>query len=223
MTRLPFKEVKKTAEAFLCEMGRFFHGATSHSNPANRSPHQGQRLGAGPEMTTRRLMTPDPTTVRPTTSLHRALMLLIRKDLGALPVVDEDHGVVGILGEKEVLKAFNEPEAATVCAVMDDAPMTIDADQPIVEVIDRLMAHDLRRVFVCEKTRLVGVITRADLMSAILRVLQDRARTRGPSVVSPWTRPPVWGGGPSPDERLEGFHGSGGSGVHHAKGPWTKH
>ena len=124
--------------------------------------------------TIREIMTSTPITVRPDSSVKTALELLIEHDISGLPVVDANGRIVGVLSEKDLLKLFSEPSARTVGSVMTRVPMTINVDEPLVEVVDCLMAYGFRRVLIEEQQgKLVGVVSRADLMPAILSLLTD--------------------------------------------------
>ena len=57
---------------------------------------------------------------------------------------------------------------------MTHDPTTVDIEAPLVDVVDCLMTHDFRRVLIHEKGKLVGLISRADIMPAILRSLLHR-------------------------------------------------
>lgn len=140
----PFKEAWKTWGAIRCEMDGLLHGSRSDSKERNSSRLAAQGAGSQTAMTIRELMTPEPLSVRVETPLHRALDLLIRNDLSALPVVDENDGIVGLLNERHLLTAFGDPEATSVAAVMDIEPVTVTVDEPIVEVVDRLMVINVR-------------------------------------------------------------------------------
>jgi CBS domain-containing protein len=124
--------------------------------------------------TIRDVMRVDPITIQPDTQLHRAVELLIENDISGLPVVDDNGVIVGVLSDKDLMKAFYEPEAHTVKTVMTHDPMTISVDAPLVDVFDYLMANDFRRVLIHDHRKLVGLISRADLMPPILDVLLDR-------------------------------------------------
>jgi CBS domain-containing protein len=126
--------------------------------------------------TIRDIMQPDPITVRPENPLSHALELLIENNISGLPVVDAGDRIVGVLSEKDLLKVFYEREAETVAAVMTRDPITLPADAPLVEVLDCLMAYDFRRVLIHEDGRLVGLVSRADLMPTILQALLKRSR-----------------------------------------------
>jgi CBS domain-containing protein len=127
-------------------------------------------------MRIRDFMTPDPVTIGVNAPLQQALELLIEKDLSALPVIGENDSIAGLLNERHVLKALGDLQAKTVSALMDIKPVTVGVDEEIVEVVDRLMEINVRQVLVLGGSSLVGVVTRADLMPAILEVLRKRNR-----------------------------------------------
>jgi len=123
--------------------------------------------------TIREIMHHWPITLRPGSPLPVAVELLIEHGVSGLPVVSEAGEILGILSEKDLLKVFYERDAATVETVMTRDPIAIDVEAPLVEVFDCLMANDFRRVLVHERGKLVGLVTRADLMPAILAALLD--------------------------------------------------
>ena len=125
--------------------------------------------------TIRDVMQAEPISVRPGDSLHRALELLVENEISGLPVVDDAGRLVGVLSEKDVLKIFYEPELETVESLMSPDPVAVPVDGELVDVVDRLMANDFRRVFVHEDDRPVGLVSRADLMPALLSVLLERS------------------------------------------------
>jgi CBS domain-containing protein len=124
--------------------------------------------------TIREIMQSDTVVVQPEDSVHHALGLLIEHSISGLPVTNADNRIVGIISERDVLKLFYEPEAHTVSAVMTKNPITISVDSPLVEVFDCLMANDFRRVLIHDQHKLVGLISRADLMPTILEALIER-------------------------------------------------
>jgi len=129
--------------------------------------------------TIREIMQSEPITVYPESPVQLALELLIDHGISGLPVVDADDKIVGVLSEKDLLKVFYENHTETVEAVMTRDPMTVSVDAPLVDVFDCLMACDFRRVLVHEHGKLVGLISRADLMPTILEALLERSRRAG--------------------------------------------
>jgi CBS domain-containing protein len=176
MTREPFKKIWKKGEALLTGVDGLFHAFDGDSTPQTTRSREVSGPDPGPHMTIREFMTQSPVVTRLETPLHQALELLIKRDLSALPVIDENDIVVGLLNERHLLKALGDLEASTIAAIMDAAPVMVEADEQIIEVVDLLMAINVRQVLVLEASKLVGVVTRADLMPAILQVLRRRAR-----------------------------------------------
>lgn len=122
----------------------------------------------------RDVMSPDPISVGPRCSLIDAVDLLIEYEISGLPVVDGAEMIVGVLSERDLLRAYGEPDARIVDDLMTRDPVSIGIDEPLVEVVDCIMSHDFRRVLIHEKGRLAGVVSRADLMPAILDLLRER-------------------------------------------------
>lgn len=170
MRRQPFDKIWKKGEAIVSGFNGWIHGNDRESNPGTRSSSP----GSIPQITIRELMSPDPVTTRLEAPLHQALGLLLRKNLSAVPVLDEKGVIVGLLNERHLLQALGDPDATTVSAIMDRDPVTIAVDAPVIEVVDRLMLINVRQVFVLEESTLVGIVTRADLMPAILDILRQR-------------------------------------------------
>ncbi len=118
-------------------------------------------------------MTTEIVTVQPKTPLRDAVRLLIERDITGLPVVDGAGTIQGVLSEKDLLQAFYE-NAKTVDALMTKNPESVAVDAELVEVFDLLMTNSFRRILVHEEGKLVGLISRADLMPVVLEALLDR-------------------------------------------------
>ncbi len=124
----------------------------------------------------REFMKTDLITVRPDTPAVDAIKLLIKHRISGLPVVNEQNDIVGILSEKDLLELFSQPtKDCAVKALMTPDPEAIEVEADLVEVFDCLMSSDFRRVLIHEKGKLVGLVSRADLMPAILDAMLDPA------------------------------------------------
>ncbi len=122
----------------------------------------------------REVMQPEPITVREKDSLRDAVELLIDNSISGLGVVDDSGRVIGALTERDLLKLFYEKEPLTIASIMTRDPVVVSVDAPLVDVVDVLMANNFRRVFITDHERLVGLISRSDLMPAILEGLIER-------------------------------------------------
>ncbi len=112
------------------------------------------------------IMTSDLVTVGAGDPLHLAAELMLHRRHSSLPVVDADGGLVGIISEADIL---GDPHAgrgthALVGRVMTRNPITVGAGATAGEARALVADRGLRLVPVVEGTRLVGVVSRADLL-----------------------------------------------------------
>lgn len=138
-------------------------------------------------MLVRELMTPNPVTVNPDTSVPEALRLLRERKVRRLPVVDSHGRLVGIVSDKDLLYA--SPSPATTLAVWEipellgkikvEKVMTHDvvtvAEKTPLEEAARLMAdRKIGGLPVMQGPDLVGIITETDLFKSLLELLGGR-------------------------------------------------
>jgi CBS domain-containing protein len=113
----------------------------------------------------RDVMTTNPTTVEPGTSIVEAAQLMKKEDVGALPVV-EGGRLVGMITDRDiVIRAVAEQKLeATAGEIASKDVVTVDPQQSLDEAARLMAQHQLRRLPVCEEDgRLVGIIAQADL------------------------------------------------------------
>jgi CBS-domain-containing membrane protein len=143
-------------------------------------------------MLVREVMTSDPVTVRPGTTVKDALGLLDRHSITTLPVVDQDSVLVGVLSEADLLlgrvlpdarasliprtSEQSEDSAATVGAVMTSLAMTCTPDTDVAEVTRVMTTTGVKSLPVVDADhRVVGVISRRDVVHAMARSDSDIA------------------------------------------------
>jgi len=114
-------------------------------------------------------------TVRPETDAYDAIGLLLKHRISGMPVVDEAGNLVGILSERDCLKTLLEAQyhnlpTALVKDLMSTETTTITPDTDILKVADLFLNERFRRLPVVDKGRLVGQISRRDVLRAIQEV-----------------------------------------------------
>jgi len=126
----------------------------------------------------REIMNPNPVTVSPNNSLVEAIKLLIDRRISGLPVIDEERRLVGMVSEKDVLRLLYDDSRGhwLVGDLMVTELRSFQADDDLADVCDCLMANHFRRVPILEGERLVGLISRADLMPTILELASEQVR-----------------------------------------------
>lgn len=158
-------------------------GASSPGELARLSDWHDAELA--PHITVREIMAERPRTTRPNTPLRDAAREMARARIGALPVVDSEGNLVGMLGERELMRdmlsnsaifggASARPASAadqsrrTVREVMTRQVLCVSPDQPLAEVASLMANKDVERVPVVREGRLVGFLTRADIVRKLL-------------------------------------------------------
>src|SRR6266851_6590140 len=107
------------------------------------------------------IMTPDPVTFRPETTVHEAAQTLAEHRISGAPVVDDGGTIVGIVSEYDLIAR----PGTTVRDVMTRAVISVPDTATIDRIRALLVTQRLKRVpVVNDKGQLVGLISRADLV-----------------------------------------------------------
>jgi CBS domain-containing protein len=109
------------------------------------------------------VMTGEVICTHPDISVQELSRLLVFHNVSALPVVDEHGTVLGVASEADVIAK----RGATVGDIMTRALVAADEDTS-VEALAKLMAErKVKRVLIMQGDRLVGLVSRADLVRAL--------------------------------------------------------
>jgi CBS domain-containing protein len=111
-------------------------------------------------------------TVTPDMEIFTAINFLISHHVTGAPVVDAQGVVVGILTERDCLRLLalgDEGDVAkgTVGDYMTKDPVTLRPDTNIYYAAGVFLSHSFRRLPIVDGGRLVGAITRFDLVRAV--------------------------------------------------------
>ena len=113
--------------------------------------------------------------LEPEMEIVRATHLLIRNDVSGAPVVDRAGRLVGILTERDCIRVavhavYHGMPGGLVRDVMSPDPEAVSPEENIFELASRFIESRYRRYPVVENGRLVGLISRRDVMRAIGRL-----------------------------------------------------
>jgi CBS domain-containing protein len=123
-------------------------------------------------LTVAHYMAKDLITVHPDVPASQGILLLVKHQISGMPVVNDQGNIVGILSERDCLKTFvharyhNLPTTA-VRDLMSTEVHTIGPDLGILEVAEVFLNGHYRRLPVVENGRLVGQISRRDVLRAV--------------------------------------------------------
>lgn len=117
-------------------------------------------------------MTTDLVTFRPEQRIHDAIARLLERGISGAPVVDDAGRLVGVLSNKDCLRlafeaSYHQDWGGLVSDAMSSPVETVAPDQDIVQVADLFLHGSYRRYPVVEDGRLVGLVTRADVLRAL--------------------------------------------------------
>lgn len=147
-------------------------------------------------MKVRDVMTPDVVTVSPEMTIQDVALLLTRHKISGVPVLD-DGVIVGIVTEGDLLprqkrvpftdeelpalfgkytvgeelrSLFQQAWKAEIRTIMTpgDDVLTADAEEPLEEAAARMSSYEVKRLPVVEDGRLVGVLSRLDILTALV-------------------------------------------------------
>lgn len=120
-------------------------------------------------LTARDIMTDDVVTVGPDTRIQEAIELLLDQRISGLPVTDRAGNLIGIVTEFALLAiAYDEGVLQDkVQNHMTTQVITVSSNEPISRVADLCIVHRVRRVPVVDNGRLVGLISRCDVLRGV--------------------------------------------------------
>ena len=129
-------------------------------------------------------MTADPLTMEPEDSLMSALDLMRLRGVRRVPVV-LGGVLIGLLVEGDLKRAepstltdsqeqFNQAmESTAISRIMVQNPVTVTADQPLVEAVEILYNTKYGALPVMEEGRVVGILTDNDMLRALRDLLRE--------------------------------------------------
>ena len=142
------------------------------------------------------LMVQDVVTVRPNESVARAARLMTENDVSALPVVDTDGRLIGIISEADLLRReeidtaarrpwwvetmtpattlaaeFAKSHGKRVADLMSENVISAGEDASLNEIAAILERNRIKRVPIVRGNELVGIVSRANLIQALASVV----------------------------------------------------
>ena len=147
------------------------------------------------------IMTREVAVVHPETTLLDTVKLMASRGISGLPVVDEDGTLVGIMSEGDLLRwheGFDEREARwlhlladgfdlapdflrevqeqhrKIKALMSPNPITATETTPAREIASLMHSHGVNSLPVLRDGKVVGIVTRSDLVRALAQKLSEK-------------------------------------------------
>ena len=182
-------------------------------------------------MNAAQVMTHPPVSAGPTMSVREIAKLLLQHAISAVPIIDASGTLLGIVSEGDLIRrrdvarderaswwlevlAEGQDLAPELLAyihsgdrlardVMTREVITVEEQTPLLEVVRLLEQHGIKRVPVLRQGRVVGIVSRADLLRALTHEEETTKRPPRPSTPFEMSRPV-----PPPLTNSEGFTGA---------------
>jgi len=118
------------------------------------------------------VMTREVVSVTPETDLLRAMHLLLYHFISGMPVVDAQGRLVGMLSQKDCLRAalhagYHAGQGGLVGDAMRAPVECLTPDLDILSAAERFLSGPYRRFPVMEGSRIAGILSRSDLLRAL--------------------------------------------------------
>ena len=117
------------------------------------------------------IMTTNVVTTTKDMVLTDVIALLLRWHISALPVVDDNNKMIGIVSEIDLVNMTFDGNArdATVDEVMATDIISFGPEAELAELVQSFSKHHLRRVPIVDGGKVIGIVSRRDLLREMLR------------------------------------------------------
>ncbi len=143
------------------------------------------------------IMTRDVITVRPEDEVEKVAQLLLENKISGIPVVDENHQVIGMITEKDLMVKATELKVPFYLTLFDSiiflenpirfkndlkkytASQVKDAmtakvhwvaeDTPVSEIVEIMQKENINRVPVIRHGKIIGIVTRNDILKSLTK------------------------------------------------------
>ena len=122
----------------------------------------------------RDIMTTDVVSVARHTPIYEAGELLVKHEITAMPVVDDDMTLVGILTEKDLLRlihTYEDEKDKTVEDFMTEPAISFQENESLEDICDLMIADHFIRIPVTSASRerqVVGIVSRPDVLKYVI-------------------------------------------------------
>lgn len=159
------KKLQKAAEVVKKAIG--IETSSSTSKPSMPRNLKQLAIQKGNQLAAQNIMGTNIITVSRHTPVYEAIALMVKNNVTGLPVVNDNYSLAGIITEKDVLKLLYDMQdsSITVEQFMTQNVTAFDVSSNLNEIRRCLVENKFRRVPVLQDGKVVGVISRRDVIA----------------------------------------------------------
>ncbi len=116
-------------------------------------------------MIAKHIMTKDIITVSPTMTIKTLAMTLIKNQISGAPVAGKNGKIIGVVSEADIVAK----KGKAVKSIMSKKIISVAEETSVEEIAELMTTHNIKRVPVMRGEEVVGIVSRADIVSAIAR------------------------------------------------------
>ena len=140
----------------------FLGGGLRHNIVKNR--YKGN-LAAAINEDVREIMKKDVVSLGVNDTISNALKTMIEKNIGGIPIIDDDNVVVGIVSERDFVRTVADiTTSKTIKEYMSNKVVTASPDISVGEATRTMIEKGFRRIPIVKEDILLGIITASDIM-----------------------------------------------------------
>ncbi|HAM38119.1 MAG: hypothetical protein A2474_00035 [Elusimicrobia bacterium RIFOXYC2_FULL_34_12] len=108
-------------------------------------------------------------TIHPESSLKEAVKIILKKGISGLPVIDNSNKIIGILTEKDIINYMisGNLNHALASEAMSTNIISVSSDTDLTKIALLFCEKGIKRVPVIDNGKLVGIISRRDMIRSI--------------------------------------------------------
>ncbi len=121
------------------------------------------------------IMTADVISVDRDADIYDAIRTMVEHNITGLPVVNDDGTLAGVVTEKDVRKLWYniEDQPGKVEKFMTRTTVCFNEDESLIDITECFLENHFRRVPILSGDKLVGVLSRKDIIAYILKLRHE--------------------------------------------------
>ena len=119
------------------------------------------------------LLTREVISVSENKTIYNAIKLLAENNIGALPVLNNNMELCGIISERDIIREMSKNikvnfKKSFINSIMTSKVITIDKNKKSEEIMDIMSKNKIRHIPIVEKKILIGIVSIGDVVKRLL-------------------------------------------------------